>query len=322
MNPLVLALIQLTLVLGLAPLAVGLLTFFKARLQGRHGDLPWLPYLTLAKLLRKENLLPPASWMFRATPFVVLTSAFFLALVLPLTGFGHFGTELSNFIVVTAVSALSSVFLVLGALDVGSSLSGVGASRSMTVMALLQPTIILTFAALAVITETSNINEMMAALSAINPVFPLVALPTLLLPILSLGLIALAENGRYPLANASSLLELAADQRGIFAHYSGPYLAMLEYASSLKLTVFALLIANFILPTALLTGPLALGSGLLAVLGVGAVSLAKLGVMMLSLACLESTISRMRFYRLQEYLTATFFLALAALVLALVVDLL
>lgn len=322
MNPLVLALLQFALVLGLAPLTLGLIAFFKARLQGRHGALPWMPYLTLAKLLRKENVVPPASWMFRVAPFVVLTTAFFVALVLPVTGFGHFSAELGNFMVVVSVLTLGSAFLVMGALDVGGSLASVGASRTMTMTALLVPTTILTFAALAIITETSNIGEMMATLSLTTPVFPVVALPTLLLPILALGLITLAENGRYPLANAGSMAELSLEQRSGLMHYSGPYLAMLEYASAIKLTVFVLLIANFILPVPLLSGELSLAATLLAVGGVFFASLAKLFVMTLGLTLLESTISKMRFYRLQEYLTATFFMGLASLVLALVVDLL
>lgn len=322
MNSLILALVQLVFILSLAPFAAGLVIFFKALLQGRRGVWPWVPYVVLAKLLRKENIVPPASWMFRVAPFVVLATAFFLALVLPLTGFGHFSAELSNFIVVTSVLALSSAFLVMGALDAGSGLGGVGASRTMTVLALLGPTTILTFAALALITDTSNISAMVGTLATATPVFPLIALPTLLLPILTLGLLALAENGRYPLANSSSVIELITEQRSMLLQYSGPYLAMLEYGAAIKLTVFAVLIANFILPVPLLTSDLSLVAVLLGIVGVFFASVSKIVVTMFGLAILESTIAKMRFYRFQEYLTAIFFMALASLVLALVVDLL
>lgn len=104
-------------------------------------------------------------------------------------------------------------------------------------------------------------------------------------------------------------------------NYSGPYLAMLEYASALKLTIFALLIANIILPVPLLNGPMSVSGALLAVVLVAVVSLGKLIVTMFGVALLESTIAKMRFYRVQEYLTAIFFMSLAGLVLAILVDL-
>lgn len=322
MNPLALALVQFVVVLGLAPLAVGLPRFIKARFQGRRGAAPWLPYWEFATLLRKENLVSStASWVFRVAPFIVLATALFLALTLPLTGLGHFSSELANFIVIAAVLATGSVFLVLGALDSGGAISGLGASRAMTLAALLEPTVILTFAALAVITGTSNIDEMMAFLANSHPLFPLIAVPTLLLPILALTLIALAENARYPVDSPTSSLELATVQRAMVSQYSGPYLAMLEYAAAVKLTVFALLITNFILPLPLLGGEMSLAKALLAITLVVLASLLKLFVAMFGLSLLESTIAKMRFYRVQEYLTATFFMALAGLVLAILVDL-
>jgi formate hydrogenlyase subunit 4 len=100
--------------------------------------------------------------------------------------------------------------------------------------------------------------------------------------------------------------------------YSGPYLAMLEYASALKLTVFALLVANFILPW-----PLVLSTSSVAgVVMVLLVTVAKLVVAMFAVALLESTIAKMRFYRVQEFLTGAFFMALTGLALALLSQLL
>jgi formate hydrogenlyase subunit 4 len=100
--------------------------------------------------------------------------------------------------------------------------------------------------------------------------------------------------------------------------YSGPYLAMLEYASALKLTVFALLVMNFAWPWPLLLT----SSTPLDVLIVIGLTLLKLIVAMFGVALLESTIAKMRFYRVQEFLTGAFFMALTGLALALLSQLL
>lgn len=317
MNPLAITFIQTFVILGLAPMSVGLTRFFKARLQGRHGAVPWLPYITFATLLKKENVISSSSsWMLRVAPYAVLGSSIFLALALPLVGQGGVLAELSNFILVAAVLALGSAFLVMAGLDVGSAFGGMGASREMTIASLLESTIILTFSAFALATGTSTIDGMLAGATSASVM--LASAPYLSLSIVALILIALAENARYPVDNPATHLELTMVHEAMILDYSGPYLAMMEYASTLKLTIFALLVANFILPWPLLETSSS-GLDVLEVLGA---TMIKLVVVMLAVAVLESTIAKMRFYRVQEFLTGAFFMALTGLVLALLSQLL
>lgn len=317
MSPVIILIIQLVSVLALAPLSVGLVRWFKARLQGRHGAAPWLPYVTYAVLLKKENLVSSAgSWIVRAAPYAVLGSTIFLVLVLPLTGIGGALSGMSNFLLVGGVLSLGSVFLIMGGLDAGSAYAGMGASRKITVMALLEPTMLVTFSAFALATGSSSINGMLTANTLTGSL--LSTAPYLFLSVLALVMIALAENGRYPVDNPATNLELTMVNEAIILDYSGPYLFMLEYASALKLSVFALLVANFILPWPLLVAD----STPLDVLAVLAATVVKLGVVMLAVALLESTIAKMRFYRVQEFLTGAFFVALTGLALAILSQLL
>lgn len=312
MNPLILTLLQVIVVLAVAPLAVGLVRFYKARLQGRHGAAPWLPYYTYLTLLKKENVISSSSsWMLRAAPYAVLGSAVFMAIVLPLVSVGGIAASLSNFILVAAILALGSAFLVMGGLDVGSAFGGMGSSREMTIASLLESTILLTFAAFAVVSGVSTIDGMISgdALTAIT----VISDPYLLLPVIALILIALAENARYPVDNPATHLELTMVHEAMILDYSGPYLAMMEYASALKLTVFMLLVTNFLLPYPLLLSASGAGDVVLVIL----VVLAKIVVASFALAILESTIAKMRFYRVQEYLTGAFFIALSGLALTL-----
>ena len=114
--------------------------------------------------------------------------------------------------------------------------------------------------------------------------------------------------------NPATHLELTMVHEAMVLEYSGVYLAILEYASSLRLTVFALLIANFIVPFPLLAGAFSFSASVAAIVA----TLVKVVIAMLFLALLESSIPKMRFYRMQEYLSVAFFTAFAGLVFALI----
>lgn len=312
MNSLAVSLLQLAVLLVAAPYSVGLVRWFKARLQGRKGANPILVYITLATLLRKQMVISKTtSWVFRLVPFVVLTSSVFLVLVLPLVSQGGMFARLSDFVIVAGVLAMGAVFLVLGGLDSSSAFGGMGASREMTISSLLEPAIIVTFGTFALVSEHADLDGMLSAGG-----MTLLSQPYLFLSLAALFMILFAENARYPVDNPATHLELTMVHEAMVLEYSGPYLALLEYASALKLTVFLLLIANMIFPVYLLTpnrelfAPVTLVTAFAGTAG-------KLIVMTLVLALWESLIAKMRFYRMQEYLSAAFFIGLAGLVLSL-----
>ncbi len=313
MNSIIITIIQGLLVLGIAPFAMGLVRKFKALMQGRKGACPTLPYFTYATMMKKEMVISKStSWVFRVVPFVVLGTTVFLALVLPLVGMGGVLAPYADFIVVSAVLAIGAVFLVLGGLDSASAFGGMGSAREMTISSLVEPVMIVTLTAFALVAGTTNIDGMLGMH------------PVLTLSFLSLILVCLAENARYPVDNPATHLELTMVHEAMVLEYSGPYLAMLEYASALKLTVLSLLAANMLFPSMMLSTsvwvyqgmvvPTILLSGLIAVV----MTVVKVVVMMFLLALLESSIAKMRFYRMQEYLSIAFFIALAGLVIVLI----
>jgi len=113
------------------------------------------------------------------------------------------------------------------------------------------------------------------------------------------------------LAPLSHLLALAGIWMigAVFLEYSGPYLAVMELASAVKLATCALLLANLLVPAGLLTtaaGPLAL------VLAVPAAA-AKLAAAMGVLALLESSMAKMRLDGLPEFFFGALFLGLTSL---------
>lgn len=297
---------QVVLLLLLAPLTAGMVKWFKARLQGRKGASPFLPYLTLLTLCKKQMVIPESgSWVFRFAPYMTLGMSLFLVLVLPLIATGLSFGDLSNFFVVAGVLILGTIFLVFGGLESASAFGGMGASREMTTSALIEPTVLLVFGAFAIHSGSTQIDTMIEHVGEH---------PFLMLSILGLVFIALAEDARYPVDNPATHLELTMVHEAMILEYSGVYLAMMEYASFLKLTIFSLLIANIIWPTGMMT----LGAPGTMFVTAFVILLVKIIVAMFLLALLESTIVKMRFYRINEYMTIAFFFALSGIVFTLI----
>lgn len=299
-------LIQMIFVLAVAPGVTGLVRLCKARLQGRRGAPPWLVYFALATTLRKEHVISESrSWIFSAVPFVVLASAIFLVAVLPLIS-PKAAIIQTDIFVLAGVLTLGAVFLVMGALDSASAFDGMGASREMTLAALVEPVLIVALSAFAIVNKSTDLETIFSLGASIF------LHPALLLSFLALIFVALCENARYPVDNPATHLELTMVHEAMVLEYSGPYLAMLEYASSLKLTIFMLMLSSLILPSTFFF--FLFGESIAALLWAPAALL----IMSVLLAVLESSMAKMRFYRMQEYMTFAFICGLAGLVLTLI----
>jgi formate hydrogenlyase subunit 4 len=297
--------VQIVVLVALAPLATGFVRRVKAFLQGRRGPSVLLPYWTILTLMRKEIVLSSStSWVFRVAPYVVLATSLVSAAALPLLTRGGAAAPLSHLVVVAGIWMIGAVFLVLAGLDSAGAFGGMGASREMTISAFLEPALVVTLAAFAVASGSATVDGMLSVGGA-----GLAARPWLLPAVGALGLVSLGENARYPVDNPATHLELTMVHEAMVLEYSGPYLALMELASMIKLSVFALLLGNLVVPAGLVT-PTS-GMAVLAVAPLAA--LLKLGVVMALLAVLESSMAKLRFYGLPEYFFGSLFLGLTSL---------
>ncbi len=307
--PALLTLLQVAIVVALAPLATGLVRKTKARLQGRQGPPLLLPYWTVLTLMRKETVLSTStSWVFRTAPFVVLATSLLSAAILPLVARGGAAAPLSHLMMVAGIWMLGAVFLVLGGIDSAGAFGGMGASREMTISAFLEPALLVTFAAFAVASGSPTVDGMLAVAGV-----GLAAHPWLLPAVGALALVALGENARYPVDNPATHLELTMVHEAMVLEYSGPLLAMMELAAMIKLAVFALLLANVLVPA----GMAAPSAGALAIALAPVAALLKLGAAMALLGVLESSMAKLRFYGLPEHFFGALFLGLTSLALGL-----
>jgi formate hydrogenlyase subunit 4 len=305
MTGLLIELGQALLAVGLAPGLVGLVRLLKGRLQGRRGAPCWQPYLELRKLFAKEAVISTnASWLFRAAPYVVFVSAVAVTLLVPLVAVPLPFDGVGDLLVVVYLLLLGTFFLALGGLDPGSPFGGMGSSREMTVAALAEPTIAVAIFALASGAGSTNLGQIARRIIE-SPAAVLT--PGHGLAFASLFIVMLAETSRLPVDNPATHLELTMIHEAMVLEYSGRYLALVEWASAVKLLVFFSLLANLFLPWGIAT---TLTAGAIAV---GLVALlAKLLVLCAVVALLETQVAKLRLFRVPELLSASFVLALLA----------
>lgn len=296
---------QLIIVAAGAPLLVGVIRKTKARLQGRRGASVFQPYYDLRKLLIKEAVISEnTSWIFRFTPYLLAATMLLSALIVPVlttrTPLGWMG----NIIVLMYLFLLGTFFLALAGLDAGSAFGGMGSSREVAIAALAEPTVMIAIFAISLRAGTTSLNDIIAR-SMADPLLILNA--GHLLAFAAFAIVALAETGRLPVDNPATHLELTMIHEAMILEYSGRHLALIEWASAMKLFVFLTLLANLFVPwgVASSTTPDALGAAFLAL----AVKVLLLG---LGIAALETAVAKLRLFRVPELLGGSFTLALLA----------
>lgn len=296
---------QALLALILAPGLVGFVRWVKARLQNRRGAPLWLPYFELKKLFGKEVVVSNnASWLFRVAPYIIFGSTVAVTFLIPWLAAPLPFDNIGDLMVVVYLLLLGTFFLALAGLDPGTAFGGMGSSREMTVAALAEPTIALAIFGLALGAGSTNLGHIVIATLA-NPGAAIS--PGHLLAFAALFIVSLAETGRLPVDNPSTHLELTMIHEAMILEYSGRYLALIEWASWLKLTIFFTLLANLFVPWGIATAftPAALTIAALTLI-------LKFLVLGAAIAVIETRIAKLRLFRVPELLGMSFVLALLA----------
>ena len=296
---------QMLLVLILAPLLTGLVRKVKARLLRRRGPPLIQPYLDLARLMRKEVVLAEsASWLFRVIPYLVFAATWVAASLVPTFRAGLLFSWSADLIAIIALLGSARFFLALAGMDVGTSFGGIGSSREVMIASLAEPAMIMVVFTLALIAGSTQLSTIAGAL-----LYSEVGLRVSLgLALFALIMVAIAENGRIPVDNPATHLELTMVHEAMVLEYSGRHLAVIDLAAELKLLLYVSLIACIFAPWGIAppdAGASALALGLVSYLG-------KLAAGGLLLAVFETSIAKMRVFRVPEFLGAALMLGLLA----------
>lgn len=308
LHTIILVVAQTVILLAVSPWIVGVIRKVKARFQLRRGAPVFQPYADLAKLFRKQPVISTTtSWIFTATPYILFASTLSAGLLVPTFTSQTPMNFAGNIIALVYLFALGTFFLILAGLDAGSAFGGMGSSREAIVASLTEPAMMLSIFAIALTAGSTNLSTVVHRTALLEGI---VTDPSPhLMALAALFIVALAETGRVPVDNPATHLELTMIHEAMVLEYSGRYLALIEWASALKLTVFLSLIANVFAPWGIATtaAPAAMGIGLLAYLG-------KIAVLAVLIGLIECMFAKLRLFRVTDLVGVAFILALLGLV--------
>jgi formate hydrogenlyase subunit 4 len=299
--------LQVLTVVVFAPLVSGAIAHVEARLQGRRGPRILQPYYDLAKLFRKEVLIPEdAGWAFVVGPLLAFACYLVVPLLIPvLTTYplplGYTGDILGGgFILGLAGSSVA-----VAAAETGGPYAQLGSSRAMTFGALIEPSILFVTFTVALVT-TTDLPYFEAA--AARASFSQAVRPAHLLAAFAFFLVVLSDTGRIPVETHASTLEFGMIDEARTLEHSGPLFALLKWGSAMKQLILYVLLVNVFAAPWGLAGSRELGSVLLAIpvllgkaLGVGVI-----------FTIIDNTFSKLRLFKITEFMAAAFLLAVLA----------
>jgi formate hydrogenlyase subunit 4 len=268
----------------------------------RRGPPVLQPYRDLLKLIRKEAVLAQnASWLFRSAPYLIFAATWVAAALVPTFATGLIFSWVGDLLAIIALMGSARFFLALAGMDIGTSFGGIGSSREMLFASLAEPAMIMivfTVALVAGSTQLSFVAAFMQHNASLRVSLGLAAV--------ALAIVAVAENARIPVDNPATHLELTMVHEAMVLEYSGRHLAMIELASAVKLLLYVSLVACIFVPWGLAPvggGPAAYAVG-------AAVWLGKLLIGGFLLVLFETSIAKMRVFRVPQFLGVALMLGL------------
>ena len=308
MGPLFIQFLQSFVVLAAAPLYAGVLARAEAVVGSKRGPGVLQPYRDLGKLLRKGSAISnQASWVFRGAPFVAFACYLTVSVIVPvITSTPLPLAFLGDLIGGAFVLALASFVISLAGLDTASPYGGLGASRASWIGSMAEPALILVFFTVGAVSASDNPYLMNHAIASSPYVL---VLPTHLLGLVAFFMIVLVDNGRIPIDNPGGSTEISMIEEGRVLEYSGREYALVKWGSWMKLFLMSSIFMNvFVIPWGLGTTS-DVPSALLAI----PVLLGKLALCGLAIVVIDTSFAKLRFFRIAEFLGASFLLALVGI---------
>jgi formate hydrogenlyase subunit 4 len=294
-------LLQVAVALLLAPLLVGWVNQCRAVLSNRRPPSLLLPYRMIRKLFHKDAVIADnASPLFRLTPYIVFGAMCCAAAIVP-----SLATELpfaraADAIALVGLFALARVFIALAAMDVGTSFGSLGARREMFIGFLAEPALLMVLFTASLISGSTSLPTIVDTLAHRE----LAIYPSLAFAGVAFTMVSLAENARVPIDNPATHLELTMIHEAMLLEYSARHLALIEWASALKLFNYSCIGLALFVPFGI-----AEGANGLAMLAAAPILVAKLAVGGGALALIETLSAKLRIFRAPEFLGTAFLLA-------------
>jgi len=301
--------LQVIVVVALSPLISGVLSRLKEIIQSKHGPSIFQPYRDLRKLFHKDQVISQrASWILQATPYVVFVAPIFVTLLIPvLTDYPLFLAFMGDMLGGGFILALGGFFATIAAVTTANPYGSMGASRTRMVGFLAEPVFMIVFFTVSFVAGSTIpyiVQEYWVTplTNFFEPVHVLIVLAFLML--------ILAETGRIPVDNPSGHFELAMIDESKTLEYSGSGAALMKWGGYMKMFVLMCIFLNVVVTP----WGLASGTSLLAVLLAIPLVLVKILLFVLVLVIIESSLAKLRLFRISEFLGAAFITSVAAMI--------
>jgi len=302
-------LIQVATVMAFAPLVSGVLARLKERVQSKQGPSIFQPYRDLWKLFHKDEIVSEdSSWIFRFTPYLMFVAPIFVALLIPvLTNYPLFFAFMGDMLGGGFVLSLAGFFATLAAVDTANPYGPIGASRTRMVGFLAEPVFMIVFFTVSFVAG-STIPYIVQE-KWVTPTANFF-MPSHVLLVLAFLMLILAEGGRIPVDNPTGHFELAMIDESKSLEYSGRGFALMKWGGQMKMFVLMCIFLNVLVMPWGLAREHALGAVLLAI----PLVLFKIFCLLLVLVVIESSLSKLRLFRISEFLGAAFITSVAAMI--------
>jgi formate hydrogenlyase subunit 4 len=298
MNGILIEILQVAVLVGLSPALVGWLVTLKCWLQGRTSPGLLQPYRNLRKLFAKDVVLARnASWIFRFSPYLIFGTAVLAGGIVPILSLDLPLALTADAIVLVMLFALARFFTALAGMDIGTAFGGMGSSREMMVASLAEPAMLMAIFTVSLLSGSTSLIRIAEVVAGMGVSLK----PSIVFAFIAFVMIVLAENGRIPIDNPTTHLELTMLHEAMVLEYSGRHLALIEWAGMMKLFLFLALGNIFFFPFGIArsTDPFAIAMA-------GVALVAKLLVSGSLIVLIETMLAKMRLFRVTEYLSGAF----------------
>ena len=302
-------LIQVLVVLGFAPLVSGVTSRLKEMIQSKRGPSIIQPYRDLRKLFQKDEVVSEqSSWIFRFTPYLVFVTPIFVTLLIPvLTSYPLFFAFMGDMLGGGFVLALGGFFATLAAVDTANPYGPIGASRTRMVGFLAEPVFMIVFFTVSFVAGSTI--PYIVQQKWVTPLANFFE-PSHVLLMLAFLMLILAEGGRIPVDNPSGHFELAMIDESKVLEYSGRGAALVKWGGQMKFFVLLCIFLNVLVTPWGLAGEQSFAQVLLAI----PLILLKIFIFVLVLVVIESSLSKLRLFRITEFLGAAFITSVVAMI--------
>jgi len=292
----------------LSPLIAGIINRLKAMVESKHGPPIFQPYYDLAKLLKKEVVVPErSSAFFLIAPFITFSAYLVIALVIPVvTPYPLPYGILLDLLGGALMFGFAGIVMIIAAIDAHTNYTSLGASRSVSFAALAEPALIMVFFGVAMISGTNNpyvTNNLLATSSS----WYLSATHVLVTG--AFFMLLLFETGRLPV-ESSGLMEFGMLDDARAMEYSGKLLALNRWGGYMKqLMLMSVFLNVFAFPWGLASSVSVEG----ALYSVGTLFLKLLGLVAI-IVLTEETFAKLRLFKILDFLAISFSLGLLSVI--------